>query len=547
MLRISEIKVPVGPPEAERAALEARLKKLFRGRLPAYQIVRHGLDARKKPQIFSVYTVDAAWGSPEQEKAFCERNRALKAAPVQEKRYQPPRFEGKAAPHVTVVGAGPAGLFAALILAKAGLAPLLIEQGAPVEERQQDVERFWEGGPLKPWSNVQFGEGGAGTFSDGKLSSGIRDADGRIAWMLDAFIRAGAPEAIRYEAKPHIGTDVLRRVVKGLREEILASGGQILFHTRLTDLVIGDGRVCGIVTENTETQEWRETGTDALILAPGHSARALFRLLREKGAAMESKPFAMGVRIQHPQAQIDALQYGEGAPDLLPAADYKLTASAADGRGVYSFCMCPGGYVVNASSEDGRLCVNGMSDAARDGENANAALAVQIRPEDTAEAGLFGGMELQEKLETAAWRAGGGKIPLQLWGDFAAGEASRALGEVRPACRGEWAFADLREVLPDFVTRALTDAMPHFARRLPGFDRPDALLCGVESRTSSPVRILRGAAGESSLRGLYPCGEGAGYAGGITSAAVDGMKTAEAVITALARENCKKPEVRPLS
>ena len=533
MLRISEIKVPVGPPEAERAALEARLKKLFRGSLPAYQIVRHGLDARKKPQIFSVYTVDAVWGSPEQEKAFCERNRALKAAPVQEMRYQPPRFVGEAAPRVTVVGAGPAGLFAALILAKAGLAPLLIEQGAPVEERQQDVERFWEGGPLKPWSNVQFGEGGAGTFSDGKLSSGIRDADGRIAWMLDAFIRAGAPESIRYEAKPHIGTDVLRRVVKGLREEILASGGQILFHTRLTDLVIGDGRVCGIVTENTETQEWRETGTDALILAPGHSARALFRLLREKGAAMESKPFAMGVRIQHPQAQIDTLQYGEGAPDLLPAADYKLTAIAADGRGVYSFCMCPGGYVVNASSEAGRLCVNGMSDAARDGENANAALAVQIRPSDTADAGLFGGMELQEKLETAAWRAGGGKIPLQLWGDFEAGRDSSALGEVRPACKGGWDFADLRDVLPDFLTRALTDAMPQFARRLPGFDRPDALLCGVESRTSSPVRILRDTAGESNIRGLYPCGEGAGYAGGITSAAVDGMKTAEAVIAAI--------------
>ncbi len=535
MLRITEIRVPAAAPETERAALEAKLKKIGKGRLPVFRIVRHGLDARRKPQIFSVYTVDLALGSPEREQAFCAKNRALKASIVQEKEYKIPVRDGGAPLRTVVVGAGPAGLFCALVLARAGMSPILIEQGAPVEERQRDVEAFWQGGALKPWSNVQFGEGGAGTFSDGKLNSGIRDADGRIAWMLDAFIRAGAPEAIRYEAKPHIGTDVLRRVVKGLREEILSAGGQVLFHTRMTDLLIREGRVCGIGTENVTDGTERILEAEAVILAPGHSARGLFRLLAEKGVWMEPKPFAMGVRIQHPQAQINALQYGEAAPDHLPAADYKLTAKAADGRGVYSFCMCPGGYVVNASSEDRRLCVNGMSYAARAGENANAALAVQIRPEDTAEAGLFGGMELQEKLEAAAWRAGNGRIPLQLWGDFAAGTASAALGEVRPACRGDWAFADLHEVLPDFISRALTDAMPQFARHLPGFDRPDALLCGVESRTSSPVRIRRDEAGESNIKGLFPCGEGAGYAGGITSAAVDGIRTAEAVIFASAK------------
>ena len=533
MIRISDIKIPAAPQEAEWAALEEKMQQWLGEKPRIWRVARHSLDARKKPEIFSVYALDLDLGSPKQEEAFLRRKRKLKAAVIREKAYDPPRYSGRDSAQVIVVGAGPAGLFAALNLARAGLRPLLIEQGAPVEERQKDVEAFWQGGTLKPWSNVQFGEGGAGTFSDGKLSSGIRDKEGRISYMLEAFIRAGAPERIRWEAKPHIGTDVLRQVVKGLREELLAAGGSIRFHTRMTDLLLEDERVKGIAVQDTKTGDCQTLPADALVLAPGHSARGLFRLLQEKGVPMEAKPFAMGLRIQHPQAQINALQYGANPPGYLPAADYKLTARASDGRGVYSFCMCPGGYVVNASSEERRLCVNGMSEAARDGENANAALVVQIRPEDTASAGLFGGLLLQEKWEAAAWQLGEGKIPLQLWEDFAAGRPSGALGAVQPACKGAWQMTDISGILPDYAARALREAMPQFDQTLPGFSRPDSLLCGIESRTSSPLRILRDERGESKIKGLFPCGEGAGYAGGITSAAVDGMRAAEAVTASL--------------
>lgn len=533
MIRISDIRIPAAPREAELQALEAKLNKLLGIKIPVWRVARQSLDARKKTEILSVYSLDVDLGCPETEAAFLHRKRKLKASILQEKNYEIPRYRGTKSPRVIVVGAGPAGLFSALILAQAGLKPLLIEQGAPVEERQRDVEAFWQGEALKPWSNVQFGEGGAGTFSDGKLSSGIRDKEGRIAFMLETFIRAGAPERIRWEAKPHIGTDVLRQVVKGIREEILEAGGSIRFHTRMTDLLQTEGRVTGIAVQDTEEGHFQTLPADALVLAPGHSARSLFRLLQEKGVPMEAKAFALGLRIQHPQAQIDDMQYGPNPPAFLPAADYKLAARAADGRGVYSFCMCPGGYVVNASSEEGRLCVNGMSEAARDGVNANAAIVVQIRPEDTEAEGLFGGLFFQERMEEAAWKAGKGRIPLQLWEDFVHNKTSQTLGQVAPACKGAWAFANLREFLPEFVSLALRDAMPQFGNTLPGFDRGDSLLCGIESRTSSPLRILRDEGGESSIRGLFPCGEGAGYAGGITSAAVDGIKTAEAVVSAL--------------
>ena len=529
MLRIHDISVPAAEEREERRKLSEKIKKMTGGRKLSFRIARHSLDARKKKDIRSVYTVDMELFSREEEEAFLTRREDLKAEIHEERPYAPPVFSGEAPPRVVVVGAGPGGLFAALLLARAGLRPLLIEQGAPVEERRRDVQLFWESGKLNPFSNVQFGEGGAGTFSDGKLASGVRDKAGRIRFMLEEMVKAGAAEAILYEAKPHIGTDILARVVKGLREEIQQAGGQILFHTKMQELKLEKGRVSAVLTENTKSGERQCIPAEYVILALGHSARESFRSLYKAGLAMEAKAFAIGVRIQHPQEQIDLAQYG-GSSSYLPPADYKLTARTREGRGVYSFCMCPGGYVVNASSAAGGLCVNGMSESRRDGENANAALVVQVRPEDFEQEGLFGGILLQEALEKKACMAAGGSIPLQLWQDFVNNRTSAKLGGVRPAVKGSWRFANLREILPDYINDSLLEAMPCFARSIKGFDREDALLAGVESRTSSPLRILRDENGESNIRGVYPCGEGAGYAGGITSAAVDGIKTAEAVI-----------------
>lgn len=529
MLRIHDISVPACEKDKERRLLLGKIKRIFGGRDLPFRIARHSLDARKKKDIRSVYTVDTDFFSPEEEEIFLRKNGTLKAEIHEEKRYMPPVFRGEQAPRVLVAGAGPAGLFAALVLSRAGLKPLLIEQGAPVEERKRDVEEFWKTGILRPYSNVQFGEGGAGTFSDGKLASGIRDKEGRIRFMLEEMIKAGADEKILYEAKPHIGTDVLARVVRGLREQIQQAGGQILFHTKMTSLVIDRGRLSAVLTENVLSGERASLPADYLIPALGHSARESFRMLHAKGLEMAPKGFAVGVRIQHPQAQIDSAQYGEHA-SYLPPADYRLSAKTPEGRGVYSFCMCPGGYVVNASSSPGQLCVNGMSESRRDGENANSALVVQVRPEDFEKDGLFGGVLLQEELEEKAFKAAGGSVPLQLWEDFVLNRASRALGEVKPAVKGAWQFANLQDILPSFVSDSLKDAMPRFARSIQDFDRGDAILAGVESRTSSPLRMLRDERGESNIKGIYPCGEGAGYAGGITSAAVDGIKTAEDVI-----------------
>ena len=533
MIRISNIKLPPGYTDAD---IRQALKK---ERIPSsarWEISRLSLDARKKDRIHYLCTLEAGWpGDSEFLRQHRSPNLTLSSIPSY---VFPSRGELPLACRPVIVGAGPAGLFAARVLAEAGYRPLVIERGAPVEERAADVGKFWKEGRLNPESNVQFGEGGAGTFSDGKLMTQIRDREGRIRQMLSWFVEAGADPSILYWSKPHIGTDTLKTVVRNLREMILSLGGEFRFHCRLEELLTDqEGRLCGIrimqsVKDGSGKIQKEEEVLEAsvLLLCPGHSARDTFRMLERLHVPLESKAFAVGLRVEHPQKEIDQAQYGrKSAPDL-PVADYKLTGTAPDGRGVFSFCMCPGGQVVNASSEDGCLAVNGMSCAARDGRNANAALVVSVSPSDYPGDSPLAGIAFQQELEKLAWEAGEGHIPVQLLGDFCKNTVSRILGEVEPDLCGSWEFANLRSILPEPVRNGLLAALPAFGQKIRGFDRDDAVFSGVESRTSSPVRILRDEHFESTLKGLFPCGEGAGYAGGITSAAVDGMKTAEEII-----------------
>ena len=406
------------------------------------------------------------------------------------------------------------------MLAQYGYRPLVIERGEPVEDRVKSVLEFWNGGKLKMNSNVQFGEGGAGTFSDGKLNTMVKDKYFRGKKVFEIFVENGAPKEILYLQKPHIGTDLLRDVVVNIRKSIERFGGEFRYCSQLTDIHIKDGKLYEI-----EINHQEKIPCSVLILAIGHSARDTFSMLYQNGLDMVSKPFAVGLRIQHPQEMIQLSQYGT-LDKRLPVADYKLTYTTKSGRGVYSFCMCPGGYVVNASSEDGRLAINGMSYHDRGSKNANSALVVTVSPDDFGRHPLDG-VKFQQKLEENAFLAGNGAIPIQLYQDFDHGLFSANFLDVSPEMKGRYEFADLNQVLPDYVCSSIKEAMPVFGKKIHGFDRGDAILAGVESRTSSPVRIVRGEDGESNILGIYPCGEGSGYAGGITTAAMDGIKVAE--------------------
>lgn len=530
MLRITQLKLALPHGEAQ---IKAAIKKALHLNADSfsYKIKKESIDARKKPKLYTVYTVDVKLFCGISEKKVLQGCKNKNVAAVKEKKYSFPKSGEKELRHrPVIVGMGPAGLFCGLMLARAGYKPIILERGQDVKTRQEDVERFWAGGQLNPESNVQFGEGGAGTFSDGKLNTLVKDTSGRNVKVLEEFVKAGAPEHILYKNKPHIGTNVLKTIVEHMRQEMLSYGAQVRFGAKVTDICIKKGRqdaageLEGLIINQKELLK-----TDVAVFAIGHSARDTFSMLHEKKISMQAKAFAVGVRVEHPQAQINLSQYGVEKAEYLEAAAYKLTAKAKDDRGVYSFCMCPGGYVVNASSEEGFLAVNGMSYSDRAGSNANSALVVTVGPEDFPSKDALSGIAFQRELEKAAFLEGKGKIPIQLYKDFKENRASTAYEGVEPQMKGQYCFANLRAVFPDYIGKALEDGMEQFGQKIKGFDREDCLFSGVESRTSSPVRIERGAQFECAVKGLYPCGEGAGYAGGITSAGMDGIKVAEAI------------------
>lgn len=529
MIRISQIKLPYYQERDEYGILKNKISKKLKAPendITSIQIVRKSIDGREKPNILFVYTVDVEVRNENKIKDSLIKGNISRGA-KNGYSYKPVKSPEETGQPV-IAGMGPAGLFCGYYLAVNGYKPLIIERGKPVEERMEDVQGFWETGVLNTESNVQFGEGGAGTFSDGKLNTMVKDKSGRNGLVLDTFIKFGAKEEIRYINKPHIGTDVLADVVKNMRKAIIAAGGQVRFDTKLTDIIIEGNEVKAIIVNDSE-----EIKTDKLVLALGHSARDTFRMLCEKGLDMRQKAFAVGVRMEHPQEMIDMAMYGmrheDSRQEILGAADYKLTGHASNGRSVYSFCMCPGGHVVNASSEEGMLAVNGMSYSRRDSKNANSAIIVSVTPEDFGSDAPLAGVEFQRSLEKKAFEQGRGKIPVQLFGDFKKGQVSQEFGHIRSVTKGETSFADINKILPAELCDALKECIPAFGKSIPGFDRDDSVMLGVESRTSSPVRIVRDDTLQSNIKGIYPCGEGAGYAGGITSAAMDGIKVFEAI------------------
>ena len=524
MIRIREISMPPEHNIAQLSYEAARLLKISNSKVRRVKLVRRSVDARKKPDVRIVYTIDVAVDGNENKilkQSGCKR---AQIAPVSF--YKPPKTAPEQKQSPVVVGFGPAGMFAALILAIAGMCPIVLERGDDAVTRHEKVQKFFESGELDPKSNVQFGEGGAGTFSDGKLNTGVNNP--RIGWVLEQLAAAGAGEDIIFDAKPHVGTDVLLTVVQNIRNRIISLGGSVRFHAQVTDVLQENGAITGVQINGEEI-----LSCNKVIFAIGHSARDTFCMLQGKGVAMEQKPFSMGVRIEHKQSAVDKAQYGKNDP-VLPPADYKLVRHLEDGT-VYTFCMCPGGYVVAAASEEGGVVTNGMSYSDRAGENANAALLVTLNPRDFPGNDPLAGMYWQREIEQTAYAVSNSYYaPAQLVGDFLKGQPSTGARSVLPTYRPGVTWCDLHQVLPAKITDALNTAIPMLEQNLAGFSDPDAVLTAPETRSSSPVRIVRDESKQSiSLRGFYPAGEGAGYAGGIMSAAIDGITCAEALIDSL--------------
>ena len=520
MIRLRDIPLP---PEHNAHQLQfeaAQMLRVSNSKIRQVRIVRRSVDARKKPDIKIIYTIDVVVDGNEKKILRASGCRRATIAPVSY--YKVPKNIPQTGKRPVVVGFGPAGMFAALVLALAGWKPLVLERGEDAASRHEKVEKFFAGGELDPRSNVQFGEGGAGTFSDGKLNTGVNNP--RIGWVLEQFVKTGAREDILYDAKPHVGTDVLLTVVQNIRQRIISLGGEVRFQTQVTGLCAENGVLTGV-----KIADGTLIPCDTAVLAIGHSARDTFEMLDSMGIPMEPKPFAMGVRIEHKQTMVDESQYGCVNP-VLPPADYKLVQHLDDST-VYTFCMCPGGHVVAAASEEGRLVTNGMSYADRDGENANAALLVTVNPAEFPYAGTLGGMKWQREIEEKAYQVSSSyRAPAQLVGDFLQKRPSTGAGAVQPTYRPGVTWCDLHTVLPEKITVAIAQALPQLDQKLKGFAGPDAVMTAPETRSSSPVRILRDDSRQASVRGLYPTGEGAGYAGGIMSAAVDGIMTAEAIL-----------------